>query len=61
MDFTLRYGLGLYPQEGVRKSFYGSASSPFVLQREKRKYSLSEKVEGIIIFFRYLQKQVVKF
>lgn len=53
--------LRLIPTRRREEELLWLSCSPFVLQREKRKYSLSEKVEGIIVFFRYLQKQVVKF
>lgn len=53
--------LRLIPTRRSEEVLLWLSCSPFFLQREKRKYSLSEKVEGITTFFRYLQKQVVKF
>lgn len=55
MDFTLRYGLGLYPQEGMRKSFYGSAVV-HLFYREKRENIHSQKRLKELLYFSDIYK-----
>lgn len=59
-EFHSEIWLWLMPTKRSQEVLLWLSCSPFVPLREKRKYSVSGEVEGMITFFRSLHKQVAK-